>query len=241
MHEKRSTKKKPKTAGSGSKQGSLYLRGDVAEQVVRLVIRLLDDPRVPDGRLSSKQAFWWFRARGGVYGRVHYSSFQCFLTSTSHRRLKQKWASKCSGRGSKGDDIIRENGDFVNDSQSGVLSELPGYAVIQILRKHNAELLLAPPSDLVARLLGQLSPSRRLELRVADRLAYAGVKLPAHQNECYKAATRGGKAHCRSRFAGHVIKLRDSRRMSILHDNLACAKALLSPAASTARVVPAAC
>ena len=56
-------------------------------------------------------------------------------------------------------------------------------------------------------------------LSFADHLAYAGVKLPPLQNECFKAATRGGRGYSRLRFAKHVVKLRDARKAMAAEKN----------------------
>lgn len=72
---------------------------------------------------------------------------------------------------------------------------------------------------MVRRLLSLLTDEERGWLSFADHLAYAGVKLPPLQNECFKAATRGGRGHSRLRFAKHVVKLRDARKAMAAEKN----------------------
>jgi hypothetical protein len=184
-----SRKGKLRIRGRGTVKGKRKnLVGKMLEEAVEVLLHLLSDRRVPDGRLSSKQAWWWFSARGGIYAKVEYRTFKSLLGSSEI--LRAKWALKGSGRGSKGDAIIDERGEFAKFQISDAdRARLPLIEVIDLLREKDATLLLARPSDMTVRLLDELLPMERLELRFADRLAFAGAKRPSHQNELYNAAT----------------------------------------------------
>ena len=87
-------------------------------------------------------------------------------------KLKAKQALKGSGRGSKGDKIIYDDGAFVKSQISDAIrARSPLIEIIDLQRNKDAKLLLARPSDLAYRLL-----------RLVDRLAF-GAKRPSHQNE----------------------------------------------------------
>ena len=153
-----------------------------------------------------------------MYKKVEYRTFRQLLTL--REEVQSKWAEKCSGRGSKGDSVIDDDGNFVKSVVGDeVLAQLPLYEVVKKLRERNAEYLLAAPADLVRRLLSLLTDEERGWLSFADHLAYAGVKLPPLQNECFKAATCGGRGHSRLRFAKHVVKLRHARKAMAAEKN----------------------
>ena len=178
-------------------------------EALELVGRFLDDPRVPDHRLSSLQAWWWFRRTNSAFVDFKYSSFTKFLSAEPS--ICEKWKRKACKRGNAWFAIIDEStGSFINRSIGKDKRKLlPCIHVIDKLRIRNAELLLAPPADLVSRLLKNLSPRERQAVKLADRLILAGVKRPSHQNECYNAATLNRTARfCRERFAEKAAELR---------------------------------
>ena len=74
-------KERSRVAGSGAKKGKRkYLRGDALDAALGHINRLLNDPRVPDGRLSSAQAHRWFQAQEDMYKKVEYRTFRQLLT-----------------------------------------------------------------------------------------------------------------------------------------------------------------
>ena len=138
-----------------------------------------------------------------------YSSFTKFLSEEPS--ICEKWKRKACKRGNAWFLIIDEaTGSFINRSiGKNKRKLLPCIHVIDKLRIRNAELLLAPPADLVSRLLNNLTRRERQVVKLADRLILAGVKRPSHQNECYNAATLNRTARfCRERFAEKAAELR---------------------------------
>ena len=187
----------------------LTLTESLRKKALYLVGRFLDDPRVPDHRLSSLQAWWWFRGTNGAFVDSKYSTFTTFLSAEPS--ICEKWKRKACKRGNAWFAIIDEStGSFINRSiGKNKRKLLPCIRVIDKLRIRNAELLLAPPADLVSRLLNNLTGRERQVVKLADRLILAGVKRPSHQNECYNAATLNRTARfCRKRFAEKAAELR---------------------------------
>ena len=185
-----------------------HLTESLRKKALSLVCLLLDDPRVPDHRLSSLQAWWWFTT-DGAFVDFKYRLFTKFLSAEPS--ICGKWKRKACKRGNAWFAIIDEStGSFINRSIGKDKRKLlPCIHVIDKLRIRNAELLLAPPADLVSRLLNNLSRRKCQAIKLGDRLILAGVECPSHQNECYNAATRNGTArYCRKRFAEKAAELR---------------------------------
>ena len=123
----------------------------------------------------------YWSAEEGPHARNYETKVQRGVRITE--KLKAKRALKGSGRGSKGDKIIYDDGAFVKSQISDTIrARSPLIEVINLQRNKDAKLLLARPSDLAYRLLDELQPRERQQLRLVDRLAF-GAKRPSHQNE----------------------------------------------------------
>ena len=105
-------------------------------------------------------------------GHTHETKVQRGVRITE--KLKAKRALKGSGRGSKGDKVIDDDGAPVKSQISDAIrARSLLIEVIDLQRNKDAKLLLARPSDLAR---------ERQQLRLVDRLAF-GAKRPSHQNE----------------------------------------------------------